>query len=128
MAIRDDQLALASVISAQTDYPVNNAVNAANFEVVLRATAIGTSLTLQVFSSMDNVNFTQVYVSPAMTGVPRFRRIVFSASGVASDTDTAAVDATVNKSPILEPYIRIRLIPSGSCTVNLDALFSEVSK
>jgi hypothetical protein len=120
--LRDEQLALASVISAQTDYNVLNGPGQ-TFAAVLRATAIGTSLTLQIFTSLDNTNFTQIYASPAMTGAPRFRRVVFSASGSASDTDTAAVDATINKAPILEPYIRIRLIPSGSCTVNLDALF-----
>ncbi len=128
MALRDDQLAVGAVISAQTDYPVANALNAGVFEVFLRATAITTSLQLLVLSSMDNVNFMQLYASPAMTGVPRFRRIVFSSSGAASDTDTAAVDATVNKSPIMEPFVKVRLIPVGSCTVNLDALLQDIAK
>lgn len=123
--LRDDQLAVAAVISAQTDYLVSNTVPGAVFEVLLRVTAVVTSLQLVVAVSLDGTNYVTVYTSPAMTGVPRFRRVVFSQSGAASDTDSAAVDAVVNKSPIIEPFIRLRLIPvGGNSTVTMDAAFS----
>jgi len=127
MPISDDQMAVGSAIVAQTDY---NSVNRAHGSqsvvgIVVGATVITTSLQVQVFSSLDGAAFRLLYSSPAMTGVPRFRRIIFSQSGAASDTDTAAVDAVINKPPILEGQIRVRLIPTGSCTVSVDILYGD---
>lgn len=127
MANTDDQLAVAVTSSAPVSYTTTLKQNALQplVEVVLRATTITTSLTIAIAVSLDGTNFNTLYTSPALTGVPRNRRVIFSEFSGASDADTAAVDATIFKGPILEGTIKVTLTPSGSCTWNLDVLQSD---
>lgn len=125
----DDQLAVGAVISGVTNYNTTNKQSLLNpmVEVILRPTAVTTSLTLAVSVSLDGTNFMTIYTSAVMTGA-FYRRVVFSVSNAVSDSDAVGASANIYKGPILEQNIRVTLTPVGNATVNLDVLFSDPAK
>lgn len=128
MAVIDDRFVDSAVTTPQTHATTNkqNAISPI-VEVSVVPSIVTTNYAFVVQVSFDNTNWRTVYASPTITNAS-WRRVVFSNSGAASDTDAVAANATINKSAILEPFVQVVITPSGALTVQTDFLFSDYSK
>jgi hypothetical protein len=95
--------------------------------IVLRASVIGTTLTMKIEASTDGSTFDLLYTTPALTPAPRFRRVYFTQFTHVDDTDTAGVDAVIYRPPILQGTIKITVTAVGSCTYSLERISTDPS-
>ena len=131
MALVRDSLAVGVVSAAQQNYDTSNKQNYSMpiVEVIVRVTAITTNVGVSVFTSLDAVNYVAAYVDAVPMTSAKARRIIFSAASAAGvPAESATADSTITQPPILEPFVRVQLNPSGSATASVDVLYSDPSK
>src|SRR6266568_8116489 len=121
MAVSSDHFVATAVTTAQT-YSSTNKQNGMYPVVVVVAspTVVTTSYEVDVQVSLDGTNFKSIYITSISTSANAWKRLVFSASGAASDTDSTTVGSTINKSPIMEPFINLVVTSVGALTATFD--------
>lgn len=129
MAVIDDHFVATAVTTAQT-YQSSNKESGINpiVMVVATPTVVTTSYKVDVQVSFDNTNWKSLYITTISTAAAAWKRIIFSGSGAASDTDSATVGSTINKSPILEPYVQIIVTPVAALTATFDIIYSDPAR
>lgn len=126
MAVYSETHSQSAITTAAT-YTIANRQDAPDMDtpviaVLVEPTTVTTNFIVSVAVSVDGTKWDTIYTSTTSTAAAAWKRIIFSGSGSASDTDSATVGSTINKSPILEPLVQVTITPSGAYTGRLTVM------